>query len=49
MTRYVGLDVHREVLVACLLDSEGRCLERHRIEMSRWDLERFAEGTVATR
>jgi hypothetical protein len=43
MTRYVGLDVHREVLVACVIDSEGRCLERYRIELSRSNLERFAK------
>ena len=42
MIRYAGLDVHREVLVACIIDSEGRCLERHRIELSRSSLERFA-------
>ena len=43
MIRYIGLDVHREVLVACIIDSEGRCLERHRIELSRSNLERFAK------
>ena len=42
MIRYAGLDVHREVLVACIIDSDGHCLERHRIELSRSNLERFA-------
>jgi transposase len=31
------------VLVACIIDSEGHCLERHRIELSRSNLERFAK------
>jgi transposase len=40
-TRYVGLDVHREVLQACILDAEGRRLERHRLDLTRPNLEAF--------
>jgi len=40
-TRYVGLDVHREVLQACILDAQGRCLERHRFDLTRANLEAF--------
>src|SRR5437868_610177 len=40
-TRYVGLDVHREVVQACILDAHGRCLERHRFELTRPNLEAF--------
>jgi transposase len=40
-TRYVGLDVHREVLQACILDAQGRLLERHRFELTRPNLEAF--------
>lgn len=39
--RYVGLDVHREVLQACILDAHGRLLERHRFELTRPNLEAF--------
>jgi transposase len=40
-TRYVGLDVHREVLQACILDAQGRLLERHRFDLTRANLEAF--------
>ena len=40
-TRYVGLDVHREVLQACILDAHGRLLERHRFDLTRANLEAF--------
>jgi hypothetical protein len=40
-TRYIGLDVHREVLQACILDAQGRRLERHRFELTRPNLEAF--------
>ena len=40
-TRYVGLDVHREVLQACILDAQGRLLERHRFDLTRPNLEAF--------
>jgi len=40
-TRYVGLDVHREVIEACIVDAQGRRLERHRIELTRAKLEAF--------
>ena len=40
-TRFVGLDVHREVLQACILDAQGRLLERHRFDLTRPHLEAF--------
>jgi transposase len=40
-TRYVGLGVHREVLQACILDAHGRCLQRHRLDLTRANLEAF--------
>jgi transposase len=40
-TRFVGLDVHREVLQACILDAQGRLLERHRFDLTRPNLEAF--------
>ena len=40
------LDAHRELLVACIIDSEGQCLERHGTELSRSNLERFAKDRL---
>jgi transposase len=40
-TRFVGLDVHREVLQACILDAQGRLVERHRFDLTRPNLEAF--------
>ena len=45
-TRYVGLDVHREVVQACILDAHGCCLERHRFELTRPNLEALSVGFV---
>ena len=45
-TRYVGLDVHREVLQACILDAHGHLLERHRFDLTRANLEAFIRGRL---
>ena len=40
--RYVGLDVHKRVVVACILDTRGHVLHRHRFPCTRAGLDRFA-------
>ena len=40
--RYVGLDVHKHVVVACILDPRGHVLHRHRFPCTRAGLDRFA-------
>jgi transposase len=42
MTRYVGLDVHKEVVQACVLDQDGRWLESRRLPCTKESLEAFA-------
>ena len=42
MIRYVGLDVHKRVLEACLVDQAGKILDRKRFALNRRSLERFA-------
>jgi hypothetical protein len=37
--RYVGLDVHKHVVVACILDTHGHVLHRHRSPFTRAGLE----------
>jgi len=40
--RYVGIDLHKRLLVACILDQDGKVLERPRIEeVTRASLEAF--------
>ena len=40
--RYVGLDVHKEVVQACFINSEGKRLESHRFACTRETLLDFA-------
>jgi transposase len=40
--RYVGLDVHKRVVQACLVDSAGQVVHRERFAMNRQTLELFA-------
>jgi hypothetical protein len=42
MTRYVGLDVHRQFIDVCILDAGGRVLYRGRTGWLRNELEDFA-------
>jgi transposase len=40
--RYVGLDVHKRVVQACLVDSSGQVVHRERFALNRRTLELFA-------
>jgi transposase len=42
MIRYVGLDVHKRFVEACILDDQGNVLYRGRADCEREALERFA-------
>lgn len=42
MKRFIGLDVHKAVVEACIVDDEGKRLFRRRIECTRDALLRFA-------
>ncbi len=42
MIRYVGLDVHKRVVEACLVDAQGQVVQRVRFDLNRWTLEQFA-------
>jgi transposase len=42
MVRFIGLDVHKRVVEVCVVDAEGRILWRHRFDLTRESLERFA-------
>ena len=42
MIRYVGLDVHKRVVEACLVDHAGKVVERERFALSRHALQLFA-------
>lgn len=44
--RYVGLDVHKRVVEACLIDGEGKVLRRDRLDMSRSYLESYARNVL---
>jgi transposase len=39
---YVGLDVHKHVVVTCILGTRGQVLGRHQVPCTRAGLERFA-------
>lgn len=47
MTRYVGLDVHKDVVQACLIDEQGRRLKSHRLPCTRECLEAFARERLS--
>ena len=40
--RYVGLDVHKRVVEACLVDATGKVVHRERFALNRRTLELFA-------
>ena len=42
MIRYVGLDVHKRVVEACILDAAGKVVLRQRFELAGTSLRRFA-------
>lgn len=43
MIRYIGLDVHKEFIEACVIDGAGRILSRHRTDCRREALIEFAK------
>src|ERR1035438_7114432 len=42
MIRYVGLDVHKRVVEACIVDQPGKVVHRERFALNRQTLETFA-------
>ena len=42
MVRYVGLDVHKRVVEACIVDQSGKVVHRERFALNRRTLELFA-------
>jgi predicted NBD/HSP70 family sugar kinase len=42
MVRYVGLDVHKRVVEACIVDAAGKVVHRERFASNRRTLELFA-------
>jgi transposase len=44
--RYVGLDVHKRVVEACLIDRDGAIVRRDRLAMSRSYLETYAREVL---
>ena len=47
MIRYVGLDVHKEVVQASIIDEQGRRLESHRLPCTKESLEAFARERLS--
>ncbi|MGA2069667.1 MAG: transposase, partial [Thermoguttaceae bacterium] len=43
MIRYVGLDVHKRVVEACIVDHAGKVVQRERFALYRSALETFAK------
>ena len=48
MIRYVGLDVHKDVVQACIIDEQGRRLESHRLPCTKESLEAFARERLSS-
>lgn len=44
--RFVGLDVHKRVVEACLLDAQGKVLQRERFALNRSALHSFATAVL---
>ncbi len=42
IVRYVGLDVHKRVVEACIVDAAGKVVRRERFALNRRTLELFA-------
>lgn len=42
IVRFVGLDVHKRVVEACIVDAAGKVIRRERFALNRLTLERFA-------
>jgi len=39
--RYVGMDIHKEMAVSCIVDEKGKVVQRHRCRCTREELEQF--------
>lgn len=48
MSRFIGLDVHRNSLEACFMDARGRVLERQTISVTRAAVGEFARTLMPT-
>ena len=46
MITYVGLDVHKRIIQACVIDPQGKVLHRERFELTRSRLAQFAREHV---
>src|SRR5215813_7191708 len=44
VSRFIGLDLHKQMGVACIIDDRGRVLARHRLGCTRPALEAFARS-----
>jgi len=42
MVRYVGMDIHKEIVVSGIIDEQGTVLQRHRCSCTREALEQFS-------
>lgn len=44
--RYVGIDIHKEIAVSCILDKQGTVLQRQRCSCTREALEQFSRCSL---
>lgn len=42
VVRYVGIDVHKEMAVSCIIDERGKVLQQQRCGCTRDALEQFS-------
>jgi len=47
MVRFVGLDVHKRVVQACIVDQAGKVVYHERFALCRRTLETFAQDPAA--
>jgi transposase len=47
MVRFVGLDIHKRIVQACILDEAGQVVLEHRFDLSRTLLLRFAQAYLS--
>lgn len=44
--RYVGMDIPKEIVVGCIVDEQGKVVQRQRGKCTRAELERFAQRSL---
>src|SRR5262245_16208951 len=44
--RYVGMDIHKEMAVSCIVDEQGKIVQRHRCRCTRAELEQFGRRSL---